>query len=123
MRADIARRFSKRALDEATREFGIQHASMRLVGDHQAFIYEGRLRSGGVVVLRCTHASHRCEDWIEAELEWIEYLASQGLPVARPLYSAKGKRVEPVGDGEFMACCFERAVGTFVRADQVTPEL
>jgi amicoumacin kinase len=54
------------------------------------------------------------EEQVLGELEFVEYLAARGVPVARPVASRGGKLVEtiPVGAEEcFLVDCFEKAPG------------
>ena len=43
-------------------------------GDRQNYVYASNTSAYGDVVLRFTHFSHRSIEWLEAELEWINYL-------------------------------------------------
>jgi Ser/Thr protein kinase RdoA (MazF antagonist) len=80
-----------------------------LLGDFENFVYQVEVR-GRPAVLRITHASHRTARDIEAELDFVRFLAERGAQVCPPLPALGGADWQPLGD-EFFACCFERAEG------------
>ncbi|MBU3926468.1 MAG: hypothetical protein KKB74_01580, partial [Bacteroidetes bacterium] len=45
-------------------------------------------------ILRITHCSHRSEDEIVAELDWVNFLHNHGVPVARPYPSTNQRFTE-----------------------------
>jgi amicoumacin kinase len=123
MRTEIARLFTPELLADGATRFGISLASLQLLGDHQAYVYGGYAGPLGNVVLRITHSSHRSVEWIEAELEWIKYLTQQGVPAARPVESLGGLWVESIAGGEFLVCCFTKALGGLIGDEQLRPSL
>lgn len=76
-----------------------------------AFQCQGRPR-----ILRLTHSSHQSQQDIEAELDWVRFLAENGVPVARPVASSSGSFTETLrtGDSHFVAAVFERVEGEMV---------
>jgi Ser/Thr protein kinase RdoA (MazF antagonist) len=67
-------------------------------------------------ILRITHSSHRSEEQIIAELDWVNFLAEHTVPVARPCSSRNQRLTEtfPVGDSYFTAVVFEFAAGQLI---------
>ena len=63
--------------------------------------------------LRFNHSSERTTEFIEAELNYIRHLASQGICANRPVRSLSGRYVESVSTemGVFHAVLFEAAEG------------
>jgi Ser/Thr protein kinase RdoA (MazF antagonist) len=62
---------------------------------------------------------------IHAEVDWINYLAEGGAPVARAITSRNGEIVEPINDGHgarFLAVAFEKAPGTYPSEVGWSPE-
>jgi Ser/Thr protein kinase RdoA (MazF antagonist) len=96
-------------LSEAASRWEIDPGQIRLVRDYENFVYEVVAR-GRSAVLRVTHCSHRNQRDLEAELDFVRFLAERELPVCQPLLSARGAWVEAMG-GAFFACCFVRAEG------------
>lgn len=77
------------------------------------FIYEATLDARPVIV-RLTPRSQRRLDEVLSELDWIDYLGSSGLRVARPIVSGDGTFARRTHDEEFTAAVFERALGRSV---------
>lgn len=67
-------------------------------------------------ILRITHSSHRSEDQIIAELDWVNFLAEHAIPVARPWLSKNQRFTEtfPVDNTYFTAVVFEFAPGQLI---------
>lgn len=63
--------------------------------------------------LRFNHSSERTVEFIEAELNYIQHLTSQGMRANRPVRSLSGRYVESVSTemGVFHAVLFEAAEG------------
>jgi len=76
-----------------------------------AFQCQGRPR-----ILRVTHSSQGSEENTQAELDWVSFLAENGVPVASPVVSSSGRLTEVLtaGDSYFVAAVFERAEGELV---------
>jgi Ser/Thr protein kinase RdoA (MazF antagonist) len=73
-------------------------------------------------ILRLTHSTHRTEDEINAELDWLSFLVQQGVPASRPLLSRNDRLTErySVQGSYFVATVFEYAPGHFV--DSANPQ-
>ncbi|NBD24388.1 phosphotransferase enzyme family protein [Paenibacillus glycinis] len=83
-----------------------------------AFACEGRSR-----FLRFIHASDHSKPQIEAELDYVRYLAANGYPVAAPVMSADGQWIETIEDdtgGNYYGVAFEEAEGVHVPLDRMT---
>lgn len=84
---------------------------------------------GKTYVLRFNHADERTTESIEAEIEFVNALADQGIGVAKPIRSRAGNYVESVdvsvgeiGHGLFHAAAFEAIEGELLDIDELTPE-
>jgi len=79
------------------------------------FVYQFQ-SEGKWKILRITHSSHRSEDQILAELDWVNFLDEHAVPVARPCLSKNQQLTEtyPVGDTYFTAVVFEFAAGQLI---------
>lgn len=74
-------------------------------------------------VLRLTEAKHRSQDEILSELDWIEYLAKNGMSVARPIPTVNNSLViELPGSEKFFAVLFKKAKGEFLPQEQDIPD-
>lgn len=67
-------------------------------------------------ILRISHSSHRSENQILAELDWVNFLAEHTVPVAKPCNSKNQRLTEVfhVDDAYFTAVVFEFAPGQLI---------
>ncbi|HTP11877.1 MAG TPA: phosphotransferase [Anaerolineae bacterium] len=125
MEERIKERFHSTILEEALRRYGVTPDRARLLDGFESFMYEME-RAGEACILRIGHSLHRDERLIQAEVDWINYLADGGASVARAILSATGRLVEPIDDGhgrQFLATAFVKARGQSPWKIGWTPEL
>ncbi len=81
-------------------------------------------REGKGYVLRFNHASERTAVAIQAEIDYVNILAEQGICVAKPVRSIAGNEVESVvtAHGIFHAVVFEALPGKQLELEDLTPE-
>lgn len=90
---------------------------IELLDDVANFVYQFQSEKRWKI-LRITHSSHRTEDQILAELNWVNYLYDSGVPVVQP-YLSNNKRlteVFPVEDSYFTAVSFTFAPGQLIES-------
>lgn len=75
-------------------------------------VYESR-RQGKPVILRVSYRPDRNDDLICAELDYVRYLAENGVRVAVPIPSVNGRDVETlvINDEPLRLVCFTKGVG------------
>lgn len=125
MERRIRERFSDRILREAGRRYDIAEEHIRLLDGFESFIYEFD-RAGQAGILRIGHSLRRTPALIQAEVDWIHYLAEGGAGVARALRSTEGNLVEAVDDEQgtqFLVTAFARAPGKKPGENEWTPAL
>jgi Ser/Thr protein kinase RdoA (MazF antagonist) len=113
MEQRIKARYTGEVILEARRRYGIRQDQIHLLDAYESFIYEFE-RDDGNFILRLGHSLRRSEAMILGEVDWINYLAAGGVPVARAVPSESGKLVEAVPDGQggqFLATAFVKAQG------------
>jgi len=113
MEERIKARFNSAILEEALRRYGVTPDRARLLDGFESFMYEFDGTSGEYI-LRLGHSLRRSELLIQAEVDWINYLAAGGAAVARAILSAQGRLVEAIDDGhggQFLATAFVKARG------------
>lgn len=88
---------------------------IELLDDVANYVYQFQDEDGWKI-LRITHSSHRTEDQIIAELDWVNYLSRQGVPVAPPCLSRNQRLTETfsVQDSYFTAVVFDFAPGQLI---------
>jgi len=123
METRIRERFNDHILQEAIARYGIASQEVTLLDGFESFIYEFT-RQGQPGILRIGHSLRRTPQLIQAEVDWINYLAQGGAGVAKALLSAHGNLVEAVDDGQggqFLATAFTKALGDTPRVADRTP--
>lgn len=123
MEPRIKERFNNQILTEAIRRYGITEGQIHLLDGFESFMYEFD-RDGQPGILRIGHSLRRTPALIQAEVDWINYLAEGGAGVARALFSARGNLVEAVDDGQgeqFLVTAFAKAPGQHSRQSEWTP--
>jgi amicoumacin kinase len=116
----IASRMNDAILHSAMQHYGIDSGKIKLLDGFESFIYEFE-RPDGHFILRLGHTSRRTVDHIRGEVDWINYLASAGVSVARAVHSIKGCLVEQIPDGvdgNFLCTAFLKAPGGEVQPGQ-----
>ncbi len=91
------------------------HGKIELLDDVANFVYQFQSEKRWKI-LRITHSSHRTEDQILAELDWVNCLFDSGVPVSQP-YLSNNKRlteVFSVEDSYFTAVSFAFAPGQLI---------
>lgn len=99
-------------LDDLARRWGGTAGDVEFIRAMENFVY-AFAPGGREWILRLTHDSHRGEDEVAAELEFVDYLARHDVPVAHPVASRGGRLIEPIeaGGTVFFAAVFEKAPG------------
>ncbi|AMV18481.1 phosphotransferase enzyme family protein [Planctomyces sp. SH-PL14] len=105
------------------RPFGFQADELRWIRSSQNHVYECG-SPDDPAVLRVSSGRSRTLAEVEAELDWIENLARQDVPVCRARLSSEGQRCHVVSiDGkDYLVVCFDRAPGRAVEIADLTPE-
>lgn len=117
--------FTEDILAQAAAKYTMDPNSLKKIGGFENYVY-GYMQTGREYVLRITHSSHRTKELVQAELDWVEYLAKNQAAVCMPVYSIHGHLVEkiPVSDEHyFLATAFERAPGRHMQAPDASDQL
>ncbi len=113
MEKRITDRFNRQITEEAASRYGTSADKMGRLDGFESYIFKYNLGNRGFV-LRIAHSIRRSEMLIQAEAEWIRYLASNGVSVADAVLSQRGNLVEAIADGEggfFLATAFKEVKG------------
>ncbi|MBD2869065.1 phosphotransferase enzyme family protein [Paenibacillus arenilitoris] len=97
---------------EGAARFGVSQKDLSFIGGFQNFIYSYN-REEVKYILRFTPSTLRKPEGLEAELEWIRYLAEEGMSVSEPICSVNGKDIEriPAKRLDFYVTAFRHAPG------------
>ncbi|WP_209444160.1 phosphotransferase enzyme family protein [Paenibacillus ihuae] len=96
----------------AANRYGINTEELSYLGGFQNFVYEYQ-HNDRSYILRVTPDKHRSANQVKAELNWIMYLANNGISASLPILSANHAWAEVIEAPEmyFTAVCFEKAPG------------
>jgi len=116
--------YSENILEEIAGRYKLPKTEFKLLDGFESFIYEFQ-QNNRSHILRVTHSLHRNVEQIKAEVDWVNYLADNGVAVSRAVHSPEGNLVEKVDlqDSYFMAIAFEKAQGRHVQRDDISKDL
>ncbi|MFC1743597.1 phosphotransferase enzyme family protein [Candidatus Riflebacteria bacterium] len=99
-------------LDEIASRYGVLKGQLSFKQCSQNYIYFYE-KDGNSYVLRICDTSHRNENLLKAELDWIFFLADNGISLCLPIPSKNGKLIEKlnVNNTFFYAVAFNKAQG------------
>ena len=80
-------------LDKVKLKWGSAEDTFHFIKFSQNFIYELR-RQNDSIILRFSQDSHRTREQIAAELDWINHLTINGIPVIKPIKSVNENYIE-----------------------------
>lgn len=99
-------------LEEICTKYDIDQNTLQLVGEYENYVYQ-YVKGNQEYILRLSHSSHRTEELIRAEVDWINYLAQaiKQIPQVHP--SQKKKLLEKINleNSYFVATVFDKAKG------------
>ena len=110
---EIEKRFNDDVLLEVLSRYGVKKEDIKDLGGFESHVYEFA-RNGKEYILKITHSIRRTENYIMGEVDFVNYLADNGVPVARVVPSVNNKLVEIVPENDdhyFLAYAFEKVYG------------
>ncbi|HEV7684320.1 MAG TPA: phosphotransferase [Pyrinomonadaceae bacterium] len=113
MSGNRPRKFSEAKLREIIKLWNGDEDSLEFLGGSNNTLYSFKAGGKGLV-LRLSKISYRTESKIQAELDWIKYLARKGVSVCPPVPSGNDKLIETVRrprQGVSLATVFIKAAG------------
>ncbi|WP_314589879.1 phosphotransferase [Paenibacillus terrigena] len=115
---EIKALYSDQILHDAARRYGVEPEEVRSLGGFESFVYE-YTKQGEDYVLKITHTLRRSVNYIRGEIEWVNYLADQGIKGSRVVPSEQGNLVEEIAadQGSFLAIVYVKARGIAIIAD------
>lgn len=113
MEKEVIKLFSPEILDQAMLAFNGNPNHAQMLYGFENFLFDIHL-DGKPAILRLSHSSKKSRQQVDSELSYVNYLANNGVHVAKPFASAKNNLTEliPLADGSyFTAVCFQKAIG------------
>lgn len=113
MEKEIKALINEQIIKTGANKFNVTFEALNYLGAWQNFIYEYQ-KDGNYYILRFTPSAHRSEDLIKGELDWIVYLANNGISVSEPILSNQGNLTEVIyaEDLYFTVTSFIKAEGS-----------
>ncbi|GBG10639.1 hypothetical protein PAT3040_05390 [Paenibacillus agaridevorans] len=113
------KQFTLEHLAAAAACYGIAEHDISKFGGFENLVYAMK-DNGRDTILRVTHDSHRTERQLQAELNFVAYLAEHNVNVCKPLPSPGGRLLEriPYEGGTFLLTAFEKAPGGHIHGGQ-----
>lgn len=124
MKPEALARFTDKIISNLAQRFDLDTNRIKALDGFENYVCEST-RQGHDYVLRISDGSRRSLSLVQAELDWVNYLAEHGASVCVPLCSRNGQLVETLtSDGRtFMGVVFEKAPGGMVRKADQTSEM
>ncbi|MFE4712314.1 phosphotransferase enzyme family protein [Paenibacillus sp. NPDC056722] len=102
-------------VSEMISQLGISPAEVKLLGGYNDNVFEAGAKDPFIVkIVEKTNHSER--DTL-SELEWLEYLHTQGVHVVRPLRTVGNEYIQPVNE-EYYYVAFEKINGAHIAPEQ-----
>lgn len=113
MEQEIIEQFNQEILSIGANSFGTTIKDLYHLGNWQNFIYEYQ-KDNQKYILRFTPSSHRSVNSVKGEVDWLLYLAQNGVSVSSPIQSKQGNYVELINtaDVDFIVTSFMKAEGS-----------
>ena len=100
-------------LRQLARSYGLAPEQLHCLTDNPADGVYGFTRHAQAFVIKYSDPSVRSFATLQSQVHWLNFLATEGAPVSRPVPSPQGVLVEqlPLGNAFVAAVCYERAPG------------
>lgn len=104
--------FNIEILENVAKHFSTSISQASYIGGHQNIVYEYK-QNGKNFILRLTPSTNRSVSLVQSELDWILFLANEGISVSIPILSKNGQLTEVIhlSDGYYTCVSFEKARG------------
>jgi Ser/Thr protein kinase RdoA (MazF antagonist) len=105
---------------QMAKKWDYDEKTLDLINASSNFAFE--MKTNGVErILRVTHKSERSYEILLAELDFIHYLDSNGIPVAKPVHSNNNEIVEKLQtkQGIFHGIVFEKIQGRVIEMEEM----
>ncbi|MCB0127939.1 MAG: phosphotransferase, partial [Caldilineaceae bacterium] len=111
-------------LHQLARCYGLASDQLQCLTDNPADGVYGFTRHGQAFVLKYSDPTVRSFATLQSQVHWLDFLATQGAPVSRPVPSPQGVLVEqlPLENALVSAVCYERVPGVRPAVPRLTAE-
>jgi Ser/Thr protein kinase RdoA (MazF antagonist) len=115
MLKEVAEVYTDAVLDQAADLYNLTRADLILINSNTDVVHS-YIQRGIPCILKLIHSSQASRALVQGEVDWVEYLADNGVPVSRPVPSKKGSLVEVVEleSSYFSVVAYQKALGVHV---------
>lgn len=108
----VFRDLSGEVIEQAAQRYGTVPSKLQSLGAYENLVFHFPAATGRRI-LRLTHSSHRTQNAVEAELDWVRHLTQLKIPCASPLPSTQNNLTERIelASGYITASSFVRVPG------------
>lgn len=119
---EIESRYGADVLAEACKRYGIEPDQATPLGGFESYVFKCD-GPDGPFILKITHTLRRTAAYLLAELDWLDFLMREGLPVAGPMRSRAGRLLEQMPDDEhaWLVTAYAVAPGRRLEGDNWAP--
>lgn len=112
MEKAITEQYNQTIFSEIISKYGLEPDKVKLLDGFESYIYEC-CRDGVECILRISHTRlRRTKEQLLAEMDYINYMADNGVPAARSLPSPQGNLIETAESNPlFAGALFDKAKG------------
>ena len=124
MEKAIQNSLTERVIKTSAQLYNTPFDTIKKIGGFENFVFE-YLKDDKNYIMRFVHSSHRSEQQVLAELEFIDYLDKNNARVSTVVHSKNDKLLEVIKINEedyFVICVFTKAPGTFIKKENLTNE-
>ena len=123
MEKKIVEQYNDAIFNEIIAKYGFKNNGVKLLDGFESFIYECE-RDGQEYILRVSHTGlRRSREELLAEMDYINYMADNGVPAARAVASPQGNLIECADSNPlFAGSLFEKAKGHPPKRDFWQPD-
>ncbi|MEZ4812721.1 MAG: phosphotransferase [Caldisericia bacterium] len=104
--------------------FGVDINKTKEHGAFESFVFDGANGTENLII-KATHNSSRKKEILLGQIEWMDYLHKNGVPVTKPKKSVNGNFIETIDakDGEFYITGHIKAEGKPLKEAALTESL
>ncbi len=124
MLIEIQKMLTDKVINEFAKRYDVPDGMLVSCGSFESFVYCFE-NQAGEFILKITHSSIKDKQQIASEIEFVEYMYSNGVPVSNIVKSKLGRMIEEIkaDDGYFYARCYVKAEGNRPTYEQWNTEL
>ncbi len=113
--------YGDKVLGAAADRYGFDKKKLKKLGSFESFVYESEREN---LILKVTHSIRRTKEYVMGEMEFVRFLAKNGVSVSKPIPSKSGALMEilTLDDGYFLMYAFKKVKGQEPGANELNAD-